>query len=121
MFEGALLVSLRLTGHYEGVCAQRQDANDHILIELSSSYIEGGASWRDTWRRFYISSGLLPENSQSTTDLEILNMGLEEAERAKLEDLQLIIDELDKIEDSPGAPEEIQAVAENNGLVLVDY
>lgn len=78
-------------------------------------------SMRDTWRRFYISSELLPESGQSTADLEILDMDLEEAERAKLEDYQSIIDELDKIDDSPGAPEEIQAVAENNSLVLVEY
>lgn len=121
MLEGTLLVLLRLAGHYEGVCPERADSNDHILIELSCSYMEGGMSMRDTWRRFYISSELMPESSQSTIDLEILGMDLEEAERTKLEDLQSIIDELDKIEDSSGAPEEIQVVAEDNGLVLVEY
>ena len=121
VLEGTLLILLRLAGHYEGVCPERSDANDHILIELSSSYMEGGMSMRDTWRRFYISSELLPEGSQSTADLEILDMGIEEAERAKLEDLQSIIDELDKIDDSPGAPEEIQVIAEDNGLLLVEY
>lgn len=125
MLNGALAVELQFAGRYgdhlKGSSRQYVDQDEIMITLFVIQAVSGHLRICDTWRRLYTSKDLLSNGAQSHSTLEVLDMSLADVERTKLEDLQLLIDDLDNIDDdAPDALEKIQAIAEDNGLILVE-
>ena len=124
MLNGTLTVEADFTGHFD---QHFRGYNlildqDEIMIALFVLQAEPGYQRTcDAWRKFYTSKDLLSKDAQPySSSLEVLDMSLADVERTKLEDLQLLIDELDNIEDdAPDALKQIKTIAENNSLMPV--
>lgn len=124
MLNSTLTVEVDFTGHFgdhlKGSSRQYVD-QDEIMISLSAIQTISHLRVCDTWRKFYTSKDLLSEGSKPYSMLEVLNMSLADVERTKLEDLQLLIDDLDNIDDdAPDAIKQIETIAENNGLLPLE-
>lgn len=125
MLNDTLAVELQFTGRYgdhlKGSSRQYVDQDEIMITLFVMRAVPGHLRICDTWRRRYTSKDLLSKDTQSYSMLEVLDMSLADVERTKLEDLQLFIDDLDNIDDdAPDALEKIQAIAEDNDMLLID-
>lgn len=129
--QARLKIQIYFEGHFE--MSTRREAfkplgdlsDDEVLIELCVLHYTGDPRYNNDgylkiWRGFFTSrERLLDEVAQPIPPLFALDMSLDEVEQVKLEDLQGLINEIDKIEDTPDALKQIALVAAFSDLWLM--